>query len=192
MWVCYHNNMEKDKQVKTKNQSKVKEDKLPNLIARLEAVRGEYQYSQNARNALHTRTGILIAVLSALVSVAFIRDCDGIIELFETNPILAYIRVLLLGALFVSFFITLISYISVFFTHTYRLFPYAKYTFDTEENALKLSNETVIIAMYKDYAECIDNNKTQFEKLVTHYRVGNVFLIITVFFTVCTLVTTLI
>lgn len=85
--------------------SKAQEDKLLNLTARLEAVKTEYQYLQNARNSLHTRTGILVALLSGLISVAFIRDTIGIVDLFRTNLILAHFRVILLATLFVSFFI---------------------------------------------------------------------------------------
>lgn len=184
--------MADEKKSKSTKLSNVQESKLPNLTARLEAVKGEYQYLQSARNALHTRTGILIALLSALVSVAFIRDTVGIIELFKANLILAHFRVIFLVALFASFAMALISYVGVFFTHDYLLFPYGKYTSDTEEETLKLSNETVIIAMYKDYADCIANNQKIFEKTVCHYRFGNKWLIATIIFTVCTLVTTLI
>lgn len=178
-------NLKKDVEINTA-------DKLPNLTARLEAVKGEYQYLQNSRNALHTRTGILIALLSALVSVAFIRDTVGLIDLFKTNLVLAHFRVIFLVALLFSFAVALISYVRIFFTHDYLLFPYGKYTSDTEEETLKLSNETVIIAMYKDYADCIANNQHIFEKIVNHYRLANKWLIATVIFTVCTLITTLI
>lgn len=183
--------MAEDKNTKARK-PKIEESKLPNLSARLEAVKCEYKYLQDARTALHTRTGILIALLSALVSVAFIRDSVGIIELFKTNLILAHFRIILLVALFVSFFIALISYVRIFFTHDYLLFPYAKYTCDSDIEALQLSNETVIIAMYKDYASCIENNQKIFETIVKHYRLGNKWLIATIVFTVCTLITTLI
>ncbi|MDE6275519.1 MAG: hypothetical protein K2M75_03165 [Clostridia bacterium] len=169
-----------------------KDSKLPNLTARLEAVKGEYQYLQNTRNALQTRTGILIALLSGLISVAFIRETVGIVDLFKTNLILAHFRVILLVALFISFFIALISYICIFFTHEYAVFPYENYVEATTEDAIKTPNENVIVSMYKDYAACINHNQPIFEKLIKHYRFGNKWLIVTIVFTVLTLITTLI
>ena len=179
------------KDIKPQNQPQ-EISKLTSLTARLEAVKGEYQYLQTTRNALHTRTGILIALLSALVSVAFIRDTVGIVELFETNLILAHFRVIFLVALFVAFFIALISYIRIFFTNEYALFPYHKYVDAAVEDAIKTPNENVIVSMYKDYAACIDNNQPIFERMIKNYRLGNKWLLVTIVFTVLVLITTLI
>lgn len=174
------------------DKSAIPEDsKIPSLTARLEAVKGEYQYLQNTKNALHTRSGILIALLSGLVSVAFLRDTDGIIKLFKSNIILAHFRIIFLSALFVAFFVSLISYISTFFTHEYRLFPYSSYT-ESIQDTLEISNEEVIMEMCKDYADCIEYNEPIFSKMVSHYSFGNKWLLVTIVFTVLTLITTLI
>lgn len=183
--------MAEEKKTKTRK-PKTEESKLPNLTARLEAVKGEYQYLQNTRNALNSRTGILIALLSALVSVAFIRETVGIVELFSKNIVLAHFRVIFLIALFVSFFVALISYLFVFFTHEYAMFPYHKYVDAVTEDAIKTPNENVIVSMYKDYAACIDQNQPIIEKKVKHYQIGNRWLVVTIVFTVLTLITTLI
>lgn len=180
------------KQTTTKAQPQPQEDKLPQLTARLEAVKGEYQYLQNARNALHTRTGILIALLAAIVAVPFNRNTVGIIDLFKTNIILAHFRVILLVALFVSFFVALISYIRTFFTHTYAVFDYQKYSIPNINDAVKLPNENVIVSIYKDYAKCIYFNQPIFAGMVKHYQCGNRWLLVTIVVTVLTLITTLI
>ena len=179
-------------QKRTTTKPKAQEDKLPQLQARLEAVKIEYQYLQNARNALHTRTGILIALLTALISVAFIRDADSIVDLFATDLILAHIRVIFIVALFVAFFVALISYIRIFFTHTYAMFPYYMYTDDNAQDALADSNEDVIFSIYRDYANCIDHNQPIFDKMIKDYQRGNKWLLATMVFTVLTLITTLI
>lgn len=167
-------------------------NKLPSLTARLEAIKDEYKYLQNAINTLHTKAGILIALLSTLASAAFIRDVHGIINLFETNITLAIFRVIPLVALFVSFFISLTSYITVFFTHKYALFPYEKYAAGSEDKVLRTPNETVIIAMYKDYAYCIKYNQKAIKSIVKKYKKANRWLIATIVFIVFTLITTLI
>ena len=168
------------------------DSKLPQLTARLEAIKCEYQYLHNARNALHTRTGILIALLSALISVAFIRETVGIVDLFKTNLVLAHIRAILLLSLFVSFFVALLSYIRIFFTRTYALFPYKKYANASVQDAIQSPNENVIVSMYKDYAYCIDHNEPIYQSMIKRYQLGNKWLLITIVFTVLTLITTLI
>ena len=67
---------------------------LQGMVALLETTKGEYEYLQKARDGLHTRVGILIALLSALVSAAFIKEMPGFVELFKNNIILAHFRLI--------------------------------------------------------------------------------------------------
>lgn len=168
------------------------DSKLPSLTARLEAVKDEYKHLKNDANSLHTRAGILITLLSALVSVAFVRGPLGIMDLFKTNSILAIFRVIFLIALFVSFFTALICYITVLFKNDYIGFPYKRYTDAAKDKVLKTPNETVIIAMYKEYARCVYHNNKMIKKTIRHYRLANGFLIVTIVFVILTLITTLI
>mgnify|MGYP004552479985 FL=1 len=165
---------------------------LQGMVALLETTKGEYEYLQKVRDGLHTRVGILIALLSALVSAAFIKEMPGFVELFKNNIILAHFRLICLVALFVSFVIALISYVRIFFTRDYYVFTYHRFTNIPIEDLSKLSNEDLVMLMYREYANCIDHNQKVFDKTISHYKFGNKWLIATIAFTILSIIISII
>lgn len=141
-----------------------KNDSQIGLSSILESTKEEYRYLQEAKNSLHTRTGILIALLTTLVSVSFIKEPIGFSELFNTNLVLAHFKLISLIMLFFAFLLALINYIRVFFTRDFLLFSYEQFTTPNETEITKLDSDTIIVAIYKDYAKCIKHNETQFQK----------------------------
>lgn len=65
---------------RTQAKTTKKDDLHIGLSAILESTKDEYKYLQEAKNSLHTRTGILIALLTALVSASFIKEPIGFVE----------------------------------------------------------------------------------------------------------------
>lgn len=181
---------------KTKKQNKIEQinENLPleGMKALLDSTKGEYEYLQRARNGLHTRVGILIALLTTLVSSAFIKEMPGLIELFQQKIIIAHIRVISLLALFGSFFIALLSYVRVFRTNDYYVFSYYKYTDIPIEKLTELSNEQLIMLMYREYANCILHNEKLFNENIKIYKSGNKWLIATIVFTIISIIVSII
>ena len=165
---------------------------LEGLKSILDATKGEYQYLQEARNNLHTRVGILVALLTALVSAAFIKETPGFIELFKKNILIAHFRVVCLVILFISFILALTSYIRVFFARDYYVFSYDIYTSGSKEQISEFSNEDLIMSIYKQYAKCIDYNQKVFDKTIMLYKKGNKWLIVTMIFAIISLIISLI
>ena len=182
------------KEPKIEKESKATEEKLPlqGLLALLDATQNEYKYLQEARNSLHTRVGILIALLTALVSAAFIKETPGFVDLFKDNIVIAHFRVVCLIALFVSFVVALISYIRVFFTREYYLFPYENFTSGSQDEICKFSDEELTIIFYKEYAKCISHNQNVFNTTITFYKTGNKWLISTIIFAILSIIISLI
>lgn len=177
---------------KTKTKTTKNNDSHIGLSAILESTKVEYQYLQDAKNSLQTRTGILIALLTALVSASFIKEPIGFVELFKTNLFLAHFKLISLILLLLSFLFSLISYIRIFFTRDFQVFNYEKFTQHKDEEIIKLSSNTIIIAIYKEYAKCIKNNETQFSKMINFYKKGNKYLIATIIFTIISIAISLI
>lgn len=161
------------------------------LVELLNATKGEYVYLQTARNSLHTRVGILIALLSALVSAAFIKDTGGLLSLFKSNIVLAHFKVIFLAALFVSFVVALISYVSVFFVRSYKVFPYEVYTSRSPKTMAETNKAKLIIAYYKEYAKCISQNEIIYDSAVKCYMFGNKWLIATILSAVISIIISL-
>ena len=182
-------NKNKKKQISDKE---LKNIPLQGLIALLDTTKGEYEYLQKARDGLHTRVGILIALLSALVSAAFIKDTLGFVELFKSNLVIAHLRVICLSALFISFLVALISYVRIFFSKTYQVFNYNRYTNASETQICELKDHELIISFYQEYARCIQFNQNVFDASIKLYKLGNKWLIITIVCSVCSIIISLI
>ena len=177
---------------KTKAKTTKKTDLHIGLSAILESTKEEYQYLQEAKNSLQTRTGILIALLTALVSASFIKEPIGFVELFKTNLFLAHFKLISLILLLLSFLFSLVNYIRIFFTRDFQVFNYENFTQHNEEEITKLNSNTIIISIYKEYAKCIKNNETQFSKMINSYKKGNGWLIVTIIFTIISIAISLI
>lgn len=172
----------KEKQIKMKE----------SLGSILESTRDEYKYLLDAKNSLHTRTGILIALLTALVSASFIKEPLGFIELFKNNVFLAHFKIIVTAALLVAFLISLIFYVKVFFTRDYLLFNYKQFTSGSVDSIRELDDDAIIVTMYKDYEKCIEYNQKQFSKMVELYKKGNVWLIVTIICTIGSIIISLV
>ena len=177
---------------KTKAKTTKKIDLHIGLSAILESTKEEYQYLQEAKNSLQTRTGILIALLTALVSAAFIKEPIGFVELFKTNLFLAHFKLIALILLLLSFLFSLVNYIRIFFTREFQVFNYENFTQHSEEEITKLNSNIIIISIYKEYAKCIRNNEDQFSKMINSYKKGNGWLIATIIFTIISIAISLI
>lgn len=157
-------------------------------MAILESTKGEYEYLQKAREGLHTRVGILIALLSGLVSATLITEAPGFIDLFKSNIIIAHFRVICSAALLISFSISLIFYVRVFLVRNHYVFTYQKFT-DAPIEVIRAShNEELIMRIYREYANCIDHNQKVYDKTVSIYTTGNKWLIVTIAFTIASII----
>ena len=179
------------KKSETEFNSPNKPKKLPTqgLAAILDTTKGEYDYLQKARDGLHTRVGILIALLAALVSAAFVIEMPGLIELFKDSLIIAHLRLLSLAALLASFLMALINYVRIFLARDYYVFSYAIFTGFSSEEVAEFSDEELIMLIYKEYAKCISHNENIFDKTIKHFNVGNKWLIATI---ICTIISIII
>lgn len=181
----------------TRKKSKVKFNtldktkKLPTqgLAAILDTTKGEYEYLQKARDGLHTRVGILIALLAALVSAAFVIEMPGLIELFKNSLVIAHLRLLSLTTLLVSFLMALINYVKIFFARDYYVFSYEIFTGFSSDEIAEFTDEELIMLMYKEYAKCIFHNQNIFDKTIKYFNVGNKWLIATI---ICTIISIII
>ena len=165
---------------------------LQGMIHLLEATKNEYEYLQRARNSLHTRVGILITLLLALVSATLVKDMPSLIEQFKSNIAIAHLRIISLIALLISFIAALISYIRIFFTHKYYVFPFHNYTDYSIVEMTDYDDAELIMFIYREYAECIDYNQIQFDKSVSCYRLGNKWLIVTIIFAAISIIISII
>lgn len=139
------------KKSETKFNPPNKPKKLPTqgLATILDTTKGKYEYLQKARDGLHTRVGILVALLAALVSAAFVIEMPGLIELFKDSLVIAHLRLLSLVALLVSFLMALINYVRIFFARDYYVFSYATFTGFSSEEVADFTDEELIMLMYQ-------------------------------------------
>lgn len=141
---------------------------------------------------MHTRVGILIALLAALVSAAFVIEMPGLIELFKDSLVIAHLRLLSLVALLVSFLMALINYVRIFFARDYYVFSYATFTGFSSEEVADFTDEELIMLMYKEYAKCISHNQNIFDKTIKYFNVGNKWLIATIICTIASIIISII
>ena len=161
---------------------------LQGMQAILEATKSEYEYLQKARESLHTRAGILITLLTALISAILSIQTPGLIELFQSNLLFAHLRILSLILLLFLFLMTLLSYVRIFFTKEYYLFTYQTFTDMPDEGIKQLNNGQLLMHMYRQYAKCIEHNQDVFSQTVRYYKTGNKWLIATIVISILSII----